>query len=94
MTHRVRFEVRVLGVATAETWYFVDEMLESVEMPTRDGQANEWARPCRRVRPRKDIRRAREDDRMTGQLIHRRNRSIWAWALSSCSVRHPLRQRS
>jgi len=31
---------------------------------------------------------------MTGQLIHRRNRSIWAWALSSCSVRHPLRQRS
>ena len=34
MTRRVRFEQRVLGVATAETWHFVDEMPESVEMPT------------------------------------------------------------
>ena len=31
---RVRFEVRVLGVAMAETWHFVDEMPESVELPT------------------------------------------------------------
>ena len=31
---RVRFEVRVLGVATAERFHFVDEMPESVELPT------------------------------------------------------------
>lgn len=34
MNRRVRFEQRVLGGATAETWHFVDEIPESVEMPT------------------------------------------------------------
>ena len=34
MTHRIRFEVRVLGVATAETWRYVDSIPEGSELST------------------------------------------------------------
>ena len=46
MTRRVRFEVRVLGVATLETFHF-EEVIPSAEMP----RLGEFAGPRRSLMP-------------------------------------------